>query len=168
MQASFGIMYVDNINSRNITNISIQNDAEELDIKIVTPGTSIVNDTINYTTQPSANPDWSRIPGATKSYPLKDIMNNYKTHRFDCNAGKKLVEYYLDNQMVHSDTHNFPTHGGSIQLKLWSDGNFWWSGMPSSTDVFMDVRKIVAYFNTTTSQGQQCQRGRRGLCKAEY
>lgn len=52
---------------------------------------------------------------------------------------------------MHTDTHNIPTAGGSLQLKLWADGNKWWSGMPSKTDTFLKVKSIIAYFNTTSS-----------------
>jgi hypothetical protein len=41
--------------------------------------------------------------------------------------------------------------GGSLQFKLWADGNRWWSGTPSSTEVHMTIKSIVAYFNTTTT-----------------
>lgn len=52
---------------------------------------------------------------------------------------------------MHTDDHNVPKAGGSLQLKLWADGNRWWSGMPSSTDTYLRVKNIVAYFNTTSS-----------------
>ena len=57
--------------------------------------------------------------------------------------------------MAHQDNHNVPREGGSLQLKLWADGNKWWSGMPSKTDVFMRVKSIVAYYNTTSSISNQ-------------
>lgn len=84
------------------------------------------------------------------SIPLEDTLNTFKTHRFDCDVAKG-VEYYLDDKLMHTDDHNVPKAGGSLQLKLWADGNKWWSGMPSSTDTYLRVKNIVAYFNTTTS-----------------
>ena len=36
-----------------------------------------------------------------------------------------------------------------MQLHLWADGNKWWSGIPSSTNVFMTVKEILMYYNTT-------------------
>lgn len=121
-----------------------------MDIEVVTPGTSIVNDTINYTTQPSSNKDWSPIPGATLSIPLENTLDTFRTHRFDCDVNKG-VKYYLDDKLMHTDDHNVPKAGGSLQLKLWADGNKWWSGMPSSTDTYLRVKNIVAYYNTSTS-----------------
>lgn len=128
----------------------MQDDRSELDIEFVTPGTSIVNDTINYTSHPSINSNGTKIPNATVSIPLKDTLDEYKTHRFDCDAVKG-VRYYLDNKLMHTDTHNVPKAGGSLQLKLWADGNKWWSGLPSKTDVFLKVKSITAYYNTTGS-----------------
>lgn len=116
----------------------------------MTKGNSIVNDTINYTTQPSLNPDGTRIPGATLSIPLTDKVDQYRTHRFDCHV-KHGIKYYLDNTIVHTEDHNVPTAGGSLQLKLWADGNKWWSGEPSRTDAHLKVKTILAYYNTSTS-----------------
>lgn len=129
---------------------NVQDDKSELDIEIVTKGNSIVNDTINYTTQPSLNPDGSRISGATLSIPLTDKMNSYRTHRFDCNV-EHGVKYYLDGTIVHTENHNVPTASGSLQLKLWADGNKYWSGEPSRTDTHLKVKTILAYYNTSTS-----------------
>lgn len=121
-----------------------------MDIEVVTPGTSIVNNTINYTTQPSSKKDWSPIPGATLSVPLENTLDTFRTHRFDCDVTKG-VKYYLDDKLMHTDNHNIPKAGGSLQLKLWADGNKWWSGMPSSTDTYLRVKNIVAYYNTSAS-----------------
>lgn len=140
-----------------------------MDIEVVTPGTSIVNDTINYTTQPSTKKDWSPIPGATLRVPLEDTLDTFRTHRFDCDANKG-VKYYLDDKLMHTDDHNTPRAGGSLQLKLWADGNKWWSGMPSTTDTFLRVKNIIAYYNTSTSLTNkewhdQCHKERK-QCKA--
>lgn len=108
----------------------------------------MVNDTINYTTQPSVNADWSRIPGATLSVPLQDTVDSFRTHRFDCDLSGSL--YYLDDQMVHADDRGVPQGGGSLQLKLWADGNKWWTGIPSESDVYLRIRTISAYYNVTT------------------
>lgn len=77
-------------------------------------------------------------------------MDTFRTHRFDCDVNKG-VKYYLDDKLMHTDDHNVPKAGGSLQLKLWADGNKWWSGMPSSTNTYLRVKNIVAYYNTSTS-----------------
>jgi hypothetical protein len=42
-------------------------------------------------------------------------------------------------------------------MKLWADGNKWWSGTASSTTVRMYVPFISAHFNTTTDDwSEQC------------
>lgn len=56
---------------------------------------------------------------------------------------------------MHTDDHNVPKAGGSLQLKLWADGNKWWSGIPSSTDTYLRVKNIIAYYNTSSSLTNQ-------------
>lgn len=122
----------------------------------MTPGTSVVNDTINYTTHPSVNADWTRIPNATLSVPLEHTLDTFRTHRFDCDhSGSR---YFLDDHMVHEDHRGGPREGGSLQLKLWADGNKWWSGIPSRTDTFLHIRKLEAYFNVTTQEDRSCDK----------
>lgn len=77
-------------------------------------------------------------------------MNEFRTHRFDCDPVDG-VKYYMNDKLMHTDNHNLPKAGGSLQLKLWADGNKWWSGTPSKTDVHMRVKSIIAYYNTTSS-----------------
>lgn len=71
---------------------------------------------------------------------------------------------------MHTDDHNTPRAGGSLQLKLWADGNKWWSGIPSTTDTFLRVKNIIAYYNTSTSRtnkewNDECQK-EKTQCKA--
>ena len=80
-------------------------------------------------------------------------MDEYREHRFDWNDEK--VEYYLDGKFMHGDTRT-PNLGGNLQLKLWADGNMWWSGQPSKSPVTMSVQSIVAYFNVT-SEDDSCE-----------
>lgn len=121
----------------------------------MTEGTSLVNNTINYTTQPSQYADGTRIPNATLSLPLSDSFNTnlqiFHEHRFDCDRAGG-AKFYLDGKLMQVDAHNIPKFGGSIQLKLWADGNKWWSGNPSSTTVTMSVKSIIAYFNTSGTE----------------
>lgn len=142
---------------------SSKDDQSEIDIEIVTPGNSLVNDTIDYTSHPSLNADGTKIPNATLQRPLANLVEGFKIHRFDCSP-EQGVQYYLDNELVHSNTRNVPHTGGSLQLKLWADGNKWWSGHPSKSDVLMHVKSIVAYYNTTTS-GRDSTRAKE--CTAE-
>ena len=88
---------------------------------------------------------------ATRSVrlPRDDFLATYREHRFDCS--RKGVEYYLDGQLQHVDAHSIPQAAGSLQLNLWSDGNRYWSGSASTTDVFMRVKDILVYFNTTAT-----------------
>ena len=124
---------------------------------MVTKGNSFVNDTINYTTQPSLNADGTRIFNSTLSLPLSRKLNTdlerFHEHRFDV-ATDTDVQYMLDGKVMHSDPHHTPTHdmGGNLQMKLWSDGNRWWSGYPSSTDVTMSIKSIIAYYNTSSPE----------------
>lgn len=129
----------------------LQDDTSEIDIEIVTAGDSIVNDTINFTLHPSLAPDGSPIPQATASRPLSDTgfhPERFHEYRFDCHPDLG-VDYYVDGKHVHSNDHNVPSQGGTLQVKLWADGNKWWSGRPSTSDVFMTIKSIVAYYNTS-------------------
>lgn len=112
-------------------------------------GSSIVNNTINYTSHPSIQPNGIPILNATRSVrlPKDDFLAVYREHRFDC--APEGVQYYLDGQLQHSDAHSIPQAAGSLQLNLWSDGNRYWSGSASITDVYMKVKDLLVYFNTT-------------------
>nr|KAK5445897.1 hypothetical protein LTR18_003816 [Exophiala xenobiotica] len=123
----------------------------EIDVEIVTAGDSLVNNTINYTLHPSLAPDGSPIPNATLSRPLNQSGYNPETfheYRFDCDPVRG-VDFYVDGKLMHTSDNNIPTAGGNLQMKLWADGNEWWSGTPSTTDVFMTIKSIVAYYNTS-------------------
>lgn len=117
----------------------------------MTAGTSIVNNTINYTLHPSLAGDGSPIPNATLSVPIKEgvtRLEDFHEYRFDCHP-RRGVDYYIDGRLVHSNEHNIPSAGGNLQMKLWADGNKWWSGTPSTTEVRMTIKKIIAYYNIT-------------------
>lgn len=135
---------------RELTRV-LQDDRSEIDVEIITAGTSLVNNTINYTLHPSVGPDGSPIPNATFSVPIDHMdlhPEKFQEYRFDCHPALG-VDYYVDGKLIHSSSHNIPTQGGTLQVKLWADGNKWWSGTPSTTDVFMTIKSIVAYFNTS-------------------
>lgn len=126
-------------------------DRSEIDVEIVTAGNSLVNNTINYTLHPSLAQDGSPIPSATVSRPLNQFGYNPETfheYRFDCDPVRG-VDYYVDGKLMHTNDNNIPTAGGNLQVKLWADGNKWWSGTPSTTDVFMTIKSIVVYYNTS-------------------
>lgn len=138
-----------------VANTSVlQDDRSEIDIEAVTQGTSLVNNTINYTNHPSVDANGAPIVDATLSMPLtganSDLMSTFREHRFDSSAYG--VNFFLDGNMIKTNNHNFPQGGGSVQLKVWADGNRWWSGVPSTTDVHLSIKSIVAYYNTSYSQ----------------
>jgi beta-glucanase (GH16 family) len=129
----------------------LQDDRAEIDVEIVTRGDSLVNDTMNWTTHPSLDAAGLPIFGATVRVPLDPKFNGtnireYHEYRFD--YSKENVKYFLDGTLVHEDLRP-PPPGGNLQLKLWADGNMWWSGKPSSTTVTMSVQNITAHFNLT-------------------
>jgi hypothetical protein len=134
--------------------IPLQDDTSEIDIEFVSKGSSIVNNTINYTSHPSMNAG-RPIFNASRSVrmPKDDFLATYREHRFDCSP--QGVEYFLDGRLEHADAHSIPQAGGSLQLNLWSDGNRYWSGSASTTDVFMHVRDILVYYNTTGSNDKK-------------
>ena len=78
------------------------------------------------------------------------VLTQFHQHRFDCYP-QHGVTYYLDDQIVHVDNRNLPSSPGNVQLILWADGNRWWSGKPSTTDVVMSIKSIEIYYNTSGS-----------------
>ncbi|KIW74999.1 hypothetical protein Z517_11770 [Fonsecaea pedrosoi CBS 271.37] len=128
-----------------------RDDRSEIDMEIVTKGTSLVNNTISFTSHPSSAPDGSPVPGATLAKSLDDPQFStdvFREYRFDSHPDLG-VAFYVDGKLVHKNTNNVPKEGGNLQLKLWADGNQWWSGTPSTSDVFMTVGSVVAYYNST-------------------
>jgi hypothetical protein len=133
---------------------TFQDDRSEIDIELVTVGTSFVNNTISFTSHPSLAADGQPIPNATVLKPLSDSQFQpkvFREYRFDSHPDFG-VQYFVDGRLVHVNRLNVPTDGmgGSLQFKLWADGNRWWSGRPSTTDVFLSIKSIVAYFNTSS------------------
>lgn len=129
-----------------------QNDSSEIDIEVITRGTSILNNTINYTSHPSTYVNGTPIFNATRSVSLEkdDILTSYRQHRFDCHPHSGTY-YFLDDSLVHFDGHSIPASAGNVQLNLWADGNQLWSGIPSKTDVVMTIKMIEIYYNTSDS-----------------
>ena len=132
----------------------MQDDRSEIDIELVTDGTSAVGNTISFTSHPAQAADGSPIPNATVLQSLDDTRFHadvFREYRFDSHP-EFGVQYFVDGELVHTNTRNVPREGmgGSLQVKLWADGNGWWSGRASETDVLLTVKSIVAYFNTTT------------------
>jgi hypothetical protein len=124
---------------------------------VITRGTSIVNNTINYTSHPSTYTNGTPITNATRSVSLgssENILSTLRLHRFDCHP-QYGTKYYLDDKVVHVDSHNIPSSPGNVQLLLWADGNSFWSGKPSTTDVVMSVQSIEIYYNTSDSDSWQ-------------
>ncbi len=111
----------------------------------------MLNNTINYTSHPSTYADGTPIENATRSVSLESsehVLGNFHQHRFDCHPQHGIL-YYLDDQSMHVDNRNLPSSPGNVQLILWADGNQWWSGKPSTTDVIMSIKNIEMYYNTT-------------------
>lgn len=140
----------------------MQDDKSEIDIELVTAGTSLVNNTISFTSHPSLAADGEPIPNATLIKSLNDSHfspEHFREYRFDSHPDLG-VRYYVDGNLIHTNTRNVPKEGagGSLQFKLWADGNEWWSGEPSTTDVFMTIKSIVAYYNTSTADPEWARR----------
>lgn len=76
-------------------------------------------------------------------------IDDFHEYRFDCHP-QDGVDFYVDGKLVHANDKNIPNLGGSLQMKLWADGNNWWSGTPSTTEVKMTIKRIIAYYNVTT------------------
>jgi len=119
-----------------------------------------LSDTINYTLQPANGPDDVPIPDAS----LRMRYGHYDAfdmHRFD--IAPKGIRYYRNGIMQHQNNHSIPSLSGTFQAAFWSNGDNFWSGQVSTTDVFMALRSIKAYYNSTNAQEniaffEQCER----------
>jgi hypothetical protein len=133
-----------------------QDDNSEIDIEILTPGDSVFSNTINYSVHPVENLDGSLIINATTSRSLPEIhldTNQFHEYRFDSHPTRG-ASFYVDGELAHESSHNIPTLGGRLHVNLWADGNNGWAGMPSTTDVFLSMKSIIAYYNTSSPDAE--------------
>ncbi|KAI5279732.1 hypothetical protein KEM54_004017, partial [Ascosphaera aggregata] len=73
----------------------------------------------------------------------------FARHRFDWTRNE--IRFYQEQELVHTNIARVPETPGQVHLNLWADGGPW-SGAPSTTDVYLLVKAITVYFNTTDSE----------------
>lgn len=101
------------------------------------------NTQIHYTSHPFND------PAASYTATLAKPWTDYQTHRFDWHP--ENITFYQGGDAIHTTTINVPKVGGNIQMNLWANGNEW-GGQPSKTNVTMNVKNILFYYNTTASE----------------
>ncbi|KAI9788714.1 MAG: hypothetical protein M1835_002113 [Candelina submexicana] len=131
------------------------NDTNEIDVEVLTKEPN--DTTIHYTSHPFTN------PGASYPATLTKPWTEYQEHRFDWHPGN--ITFYQGARAVHYTTANVPKVAGNMQMNLWANGNEW-SGTPSKTNVTMNVKNILFYYNTTASEAGTDQAFNQACSKA--
>ncbi|OJD17638.1 hypothetical protein AJ78_02288 [Emergomyces pasteurianus Ep9510] len=127
-----------------------RDDENEIDIEILSREFKTDWFPVHYTTHPALDEHGQVISNATKVIPLRDddILNSFQRHRFDWTRDE--LRFYQNSTQVHSNALRIPYAPGHAYLNVWADGGPW-SGAPSTTDVFLTVKLIAIYHNTSAS-----------------
>ncbi|KAF3484169.1 NACHT and TPR domain protein [Arthroderma uncinatum] len=141
-----------------------QDDKNEIDIEILTREFKQDSMLVHYTTHPALDDRGWLISNATEIISLNGDRpsESFQVHRFDWT--KEELRFYQNADVVHTNTIRVPTDEGSVYLNLWADGGMW-SGSPSTTDVYLRVKYLSIYHNTSASENgtdsvfnQRCQK----------
>ncbi|EEQ33174.1 conserved hypothetical protein [Microsporum canis CBS 113480] len=139
-------------------------DKNEIDIEILTREFKQDSMLVHYTTHPALDDRGWLIDNATEIIALKGHRpsESFQLHRFDWT--KEELRFYQNSKVVHTNNIRVPTDEGSVYMNLWADGGMW-SGSPSTTDVYLRVKYLSIYHNTSASEKgtdtaftQRCQR----------
>ncbi|ODH52347.1 hypothetical protein GX48_01410 [Paracoccidioides brasiliensis] len=127
-----------------------QDDENEIDIEILAREFKQDAIPVHYTSHPSLDERGQPIKNATKVIPFRgdDLLNSFQRHRFDWTS--KELRFYQNMTQVHTNSLRIPNASGHVYLNVWADGGMW-TGPPSSTDVFLKVRSVAIYHNTSAS-----------------
>ncbi|PGH14562.1 hypothetical protein AJ80_05882 [Polytolypa hystricis UAMH7299] len=126
-------------------------DQNEIDIEILAKEFKPDSVLVHYTTHPALDESGVLVKNATEVIPLRgdDPASSFQAHRFDW-TGEEL-RFYQNSRLVHANALRVPQVPGYVYMNLWADGGPW-SGTPSTTDVFMSVKTIAIYHNTSASE----------------
>ncbi|EFW13249.1 hypothetical protein D8B26_004141 [Coccidioides posadasii str. Silveira] len=129
-------------------------DQNEIDIEVLTREIKSDRLLVHYTTHPAIDEDGDVIRNATAIVPVEgnDPANWFQRHRFDWS--KEELRFYHNGSLMHANNIRIPDVGGRALLNLWADGGIW-SGAPSTTNVYMRVKYVIVYHNTTASDSGQ-------------
>lgn len=106
---------------------------------------------VHYTTHPALDDKGNVIKNATEIITIQGDhpADHFQRHRFDWTP--RELRFYNDFRLVHTNVARIPTEAGQVHLNLWADGGPW-SGSPSTSNVYLLVKSIAIYHNTTTSE----------------
>ncbi|EDN07921.1 predicted protein [Histoplasma mississippiense (nom. inval.)] len=128
----------------------IHDDKNEIDIEILSREFKPDWFTVHYTTHPALDKHGQVIANATTVIPFHgdNLLNLFQRHRFDWT--KEELRFYQNSTLVHANAFQIPDAPGHAYLNVWADGGAW-SGAPSTTDVFLTIKLIAIYHNTSAS-----------------
>ncbi|KAK2744880.1 hypothetical protein FQN55_006442 [Onygenales sp. PD_40] len=127
------------------------NDENEIDIEILAREFKSDSVIVHYTTHPALDENGHLVKNATEVVPLRgdNPAATFQQHRFDWTPTE--LRFYQNSTQVHSNALRVPNVPGHVYMNLWADGGPW-SGSPSTTDVYMSVRTVAIYHNTSASE----------------
>ncbi|CAO3588075.1 unnamed protein product [Absidia cylindrospora] len=76
-----------------------------------------------------------------------DPSSDFHEYRFDWYPNR--ADFYIDGQLAQSLTTNIPQKPGRFMFSHWTDGNAKFSKGPPTTNAIMEIKSIVAVFNTS-------------------
>lgn len=119
---------------------------------------------VHYTTQPALDDKGEVIRNATEivTFHGDHPGDHFQRHRFDWTPNE--LRFYNNHHLVHTNVAHIPDEAGQVHLNLWADGGPW-SGSPSTSNVYLLIKAISIYHNTTLSEAgkdaafnKQCQK----------
>jgi beta-glucanase (GH16 family) len=92
-----------------------------------------------------------------------DPSSDFHEYRFDWYPDR--VDFYIDGSLAKSLSTNIPQKPGRFMFSHWTDGNAKFSQGPPATDAFMEIKSIVAVFNTSIPTTNQSYFSTGGTCQ---
>jgi beta-glucanase (GH16 family) len=140
-------------------------DKNEADIEILTRDP---NSTYRFTNQPSVDKKGNDVPSASQAPTGLPVWTDWRVHRIDWVKG--TVRWYVDDQLVATNTYNVPRKPSGIVLNMWSDGGVWGGNMTVGDSAEMHVQWVQVAFNTSgkrTGPGKHRGNKKRSLDELE-
>ncbi|PGG98479.1 hypothetical protein AJ79_08851 [Helicocarpus griseus UAMH5409] len=127
-----------------------RDDQNEIDIEILSREFKPDMFMVHYTTHPALDEKGQLVKNATEVIPLRGDhpARSFQRHRFDWTSEE--LRFYQNSTQVHANAWRVPDAPGYVYLNVWADAGAW-SGLPSTTDVFLTVKSIAIFHNTSAS-----------------
>lgn len=92
-----------------------------------------------------------------------DPSSDFHEYRFDWYPNR--ADFYIDGHLARSLSTNIPQKPGRFMFSHWTDGNAKFSKGPPATDALMEIKSIVAVFNTSIPAANQSLSTTDGTCQ---